>query len=153
MTSIYPHESETLVVALTREEIFLRLAKGIGNREVERGIPKTLQGWVNDDRFEMTVRLRRQQLFFPLIRGRVETSSKGSLIFITYSLFPGTRLLLSFWSIVLPLIAVGITAEYRNYWIPAIFGLFVVVIHIVARANFRLHLTTTRALLHNLLLQ
>jgi hypothetical protein len=151
--SIYPYESETLVVSLKREEIFLRLAKGISNGEVERGIPKTLQGWVNDDRFEMTVRLRRQQLFFPVIRGRVEATSKGSLIFITYSLFPGTRLLMSFWSIILPLIAVGITVEYKNYLIPAVFGLFVVVMHIVARANFRLHLATTRAMLHKLLLK
>jgi hypothetical protein len=108
---------------------------------------------VNDDRFEMTVRLRRQQLFFPVIRGRVEATSKGSLIFITYSLFPGTRLLMSFWSIILPLIAVGITVEYKNYLIPAVFGLFVVVMHIVARANFRLHLATTRAMLHKLLLK
>jgi hypothetical protein len=151
--SIYPNESETLVAALNRDEIFLRLTKGISTDEVERGIPKTLQGWVKDDRFEMTVRLRRQQLFFPLIRGRVESTSKGSLIFITYSLFPGTKLLLSFWTIILPLIALGITTQYKNYLIPVIFGLFVVVIHIVARANFRLHLATTRAMLHNLLLK
>lgn len=153
MISIYPHESETLVVALTREEILLRLAKGINGRELQRGAPKTLQGWVSDDRFEMTIRLRRQQLFFPLIRGRVETTSKGSLIFITYSLFPGTRLLISFWSIILPLIAVGITTQYKNYLIPIIFGLFIIVIHIVARANFRLHLATTRNILHDLLVK
>lgn len=151
MISLYPNETETLVVALMGEEIMLRLSEGINTTRFERGLPASLNGWVENGRFEVTVRLRRQQLFFPLVQGRIEKTTKGSLIFLSYKLFPGTRLLISFWSVILPLVAFFLTTQYHNYLIGIIFILFGIVIHIVARANFKLHLETTRSILHNLL--
>lgn len=151
MISIYPLESETLVVSLNSEEIVQRLSEGINTTRIDRGSPASFNGWVEDGRFELTVRLRRQQIFFPMVRGRIEKTSKGSLIFLTYKLFPGTRLLISFWTVVLPVVAIYLTAQYNNYLIGIICILFVAVVHIVARANFRLHLAGTRSILHRLL--
>jgi hypothetical protein len=148
---LYPIENETLVFSESREEIFLRLVKAVNNPIPDQGIPKTLKGWVEEDRFELTISLRRQHLFMPLIRGRIEQTSKGSLVFLSYMLFPATRLLITFWSLITPLVSFFIAYKYGNYWLVSLFILFIVLVHWVARVNFRLHFNSTRNILHTIL--
>jgi hypothetical protein len=116
-----------------------------------KGFAKTLTGWTRDNRFQLTIRLRRQQMFMPVIDGSVEATSKGSLIFLAYSLFPATRLLLTFWTLILPLVGIFTSHQYKNYWILAGCLGFATVIHLIAWANFRLHIKRTREMLHELL--
>jgi hypothetical protein len=149
--SIYPSVNETLVFTRSREEIYLLLIRAINNPVAHDGIPKTLKGWVEDDRFELTITLRRQHLFMPLVRGRIEQTSKGSLVFLEYVLFPGTRLLITFWTVIIPIVSVVIGYKYDHYWVVSSFLFFIVIMHWVARVNFNLHLASTKKILHEIL--
>lgn len=115
------------------------------------GIPRSLSGWINDDRFELTIRMRRHNFFMPLVTGRIDPTSKGSLLFLTYTLFPATRFFLLFWTVVLPLIGVIVSYQSKNYWYLGGFIFAVIFIYLVAWSNFRLHLKTTRQMLHHIL--
>jgi hypothetical protein len=111
---------------------------------------QNLSGKIVPSGFIVTIRLRRPHLFMPVITGRVEQTSKGSIIFLSYNLFPATRLLLLFWTIVLP--AGGILFAYQswNYVILAFAVGILVFIHAIAWGNFRLHVKTTQKILYRI---
>lgn len=148
MIELYPIEKETIVASHDWEAIIEKLSVLV-NQPVSRGATQPLlKGWVKDDEFEVTIRLRRQQPFMPLVYGMIDPTSKGCILFLTYKLFPATKFLLTFWTIIVPLVGAPLAYEYRNIWIAAGFLTFLVFIHLVARANFRLHVKTTQKILH-----
>ena len=87
----------------------------------------------------------------PVIIGEVESTSKGSIVFLRYRLFPATRLLLGFWSFILPLAFGFIAYHYSN--INLLLGglAFLALVHAVAWANFRLHVKTSQGILRPIL--
>ena len=150
MIELYPTEKETIVVSHDWEAIIEKLSVLVNVPASPNGAPPLLRGWVKDDEFEVTLRLRRQQPFMPLVYGLIDPTSKGCLLFLTYKLFPGTKFLISFWTIILPLIGAPLSYEYRSIWIALGFLAFLVFIHVIARANFRLHVKTTQKVLHRI---
>jgi hypothetical protein len=144
--NIFPYENETLVASQSWEEIFDRVSKEV-RKPAARGIAGNLTGWVKDDEFQLTLRLRRQQLFMPVVNGTIDPTSKGSLIFLKYSLFPATRFLIMFWTIILPLTGIVINYDYL-----AGFLLFLAILHGIAWANFKLHVKTTRQIIQRLMM-
>jgi hypothetical protein len=149
--NIFPYENETLVASQSWEEIFDRVSKEV-RKPAARGIAGNLTGWVKDDEFQLTLRLRRQQLFMPVVNGTIDPTSKGSLIFLKYSLFPATRFLIMFWTIILPLTGIVISFQYKNYDYLAGFLLFLAILHGIAWANFKLHVKTTRQIIQRLMM-
>ncbi len=148
---LYPEETETFVMLHDHELVSARLEALIGKQVMSSGVPRLIDGWVKDGRFQLTLRTRRQQFFVPLLNGQIESSSKGSLVFIRYALFPATKMLLSFWSVVLPLLSVVIYAGYKNLSAALALLLFTLLIHLVARSNFRYHTRIAKQLLRDLL--
>ena len=150
MINLFPNDSETFVRTESAEEILSRISSELD--KPYRGIRgENLTGWVRNFEFQLTIQLRRQHLFMPVVNGTIEETSKGAIIFMKYSLFPGTRVLLLFWTFVLP-VAGGFTArQYHNYWIIVGAIVFLAFIYAVAWANFRLHVKTTRKIIHRVL--
>jgi hypothetical protein len=148
--TLFPADSETYVVPETRDEVLLKIS-----RELERTprglVGQNLAGWIVGDDFQLTIQLRRQHMFMPVVTGTVESSSKGSIIFMNFRLFPATRLLLTFWAIVLPLAGLIVSYHYRNFFILGGAIILLIFIYLIAWLNFRLHMKTTRALLHRVL--
>jgi hypothetical protein len=148
--SILPNDSETIVVAYSADEATQRVFIGLEQSE-KRPFGNGFSGTVNRDHFRLSVRLRRQHPFMPLVIGRIESTKKGAIIFIEYSLFPATRLLLLFWTVVIPVVAFTTWLRFENYWI-LLGGVGILLfVFAIAWANFRIHLKITRELLYQML--
>jgi hypothetical protein len=98
-----PFGRETLVSALSKEEVLDRLAavtRGTGTE----GLPEIrplFNGRVEEDGFRLSRVIEKGDNFLPLLLGKVEDTPRGSIIFARYQLFSITRFFLWFWTVVL----------------------------------------------------
>ena len=106
-------------------------------------------GRISEDHFQVTLRARRPNGFVPVATGKIERTSNGCLIFLNYTLMPSTRFYLLFCSLIILLMG-ALTAFYsKNIWLCFLAIMSVLLIHLIAWANFKLH----RKPLHDMLLQ
>lgn len=101
-----PFYSETLVSALSKAEVIEQLSRK--TREVNfldkrSHIEDALvfNGYVGKNSFRISKVIQKSDTFLPLILGKVEDTARGSILFLTYRLFPGALFFILFWSIVL----------------------------------------------------
>jgi hypothetical protein len=146
--SFYPEHTETFVASDEQNVILGRFSQEIEKPSGPAG--QNLTGRIIPFGFIVTIRLRRPHLFMPEVTGRIEQTSKGSIIFLKYDLFPATRLLLLFWTIVLPLAGIFISYQSKNYFLVAGSFALAILIHVVAWANFKLHVKTTQKILYRI---
>lgn len=150
MITLFPNDSETIVKTDRLEDVLHKIAAEI--ESPFKGLrSENLTGWVRDNDFQLTIQLRRHHLFMPVVDGSVEKTSKGVIVFLRYTLFPATRVLLTFWTFILPVAGAFISFRYENYWILAGALALIAVVHGVAWANFKLHVKTTQKVLHRIL--
>lgn len=106
-----PIERETWVLPYGEKELFRRLWKVSKPVKVEDPIPDIpehhflFNGWVEKSRFKLSRKIGRPNNFLPIIDGKIESTSKGSIIFLRYRMFFSTIAFLIFWSVVTTLIA------------------------------------------------
>jgi hypothetical protein len=78
----------------------LRVTKEINLLEVnEFGVEERylFNGSVHKNTFQLSMKTENPDSFLPLIRGNVETTRKGCILFLHYSFFPSTVFFLGFW--------------------------------------------------------
>ncbi len=145
MINFFPGETETIVIPVEGNTIRRRIL-----RELEKPFlgftGRNLMGSLDEDGFVLGVQLRRPQMFMPVVTGNIEDTSKGSIIFLRYSLPGGTKFLMLFWALVLPLTTAFIAYHYKNYWILGGGIGALVFLFVIAWANFKLHVRTMRNL-------
>ncbi len=150
MITLLPSFRETLVLPRKAKDTSERLLVSTSNKPFLQPDESELlfSGWVNPDRFRIALRLRRQNHFIPLAMGKIDATTSGCLITLHYRLFPVTRLLLQAWSVLL--VAGGVIALYpfQNYLASLAAAATLILIHIVARSNFRIQLQLTREAIH-----
>lgn len=56
--------------------------------------------------FKISKIIQRANTFIPLLTGKIENTSSGSIIFLKYRLFPGALFLLIFWSVILLIVSI-----------------------------------------------
>jgi hypothetical protein len=56
-------------------------------------------GRIQETRFLISRKIKSPENFLPLIKGRVEPTRNGSILFLEYSLFFSTRIFLGFWTL------------------------------------------------------
>jgi hypothetical protein len=98
-----PFGRETLVSALSKEEVLDRLAAVTRGTRTE-GLPEIrslFNGRVEEDGFRLSRVIEKGDNFLPLLQGKVEDTPRGSIIFARYQLFSTTRFFLWFWTGVL----------------------------------------------------
>jgi hypothetical protein len=150
--NLLPEVSETLVVALERDEVLRRLSEVTANRLAEVGrTPKVLAGWVQDDRFQLIIRQRRLNSFMPMVEGKIDPTSSGCLIFFRYRLMPMTRMYLVLWTIIAVLSGVFLTIYYNNIFIGLASLGIIALIHGIAWGNFRIHQRPLREIIFKVL--
>ncbi len=151
-----PHDSETLVSALSKEEVLGHLNRV--TREVNYLDQRTqakghiiFNGIVGKSDFRISKVLNRADTFLPLIMGKVEATARGSIIFINYRLFPGALFFLAFWSIVLLAFTALYTFLIPNYWYAAICLILALVNYVVAMYFFNRQVKSSRKVFHQLI--
>lgn len=146
MINLLPSHDETFVLPLNAEEVFTRLSK-VTRNDLAAVQDKSIlfSGWVKQDRFRISLKVNRPNNFLTLIKGRMESTSSGCLIFIDYQLFPTTRLFVSFWLFLSCLFSVAVGFQYSNFWY-SLGGLAIAIcIYLITWSNFNLQLTLARA--------
>lgn len=103
---LWPIHSETLVSALSKEEVLAQLNRVTGEEDYldprSRPVkPKLFNGIVGKNGFRISKVVRRADTFLPIIQGKIESTPRGSILFISYKLFPGSLSFLLFWSVML----------------------------------------------------
>lgn len=136
MIGLLPSISETVVLSLSAEEVVARLHLG-----VEQQI---FQGAISNTHFSLHVRVIRPTQFQPVVKGMLEATSRGSILFIEYHLLPSTRLYLIFCALAL-LVAAGFIAYFdRNLLLAGSALLLLVVLRWVAWSNLKLQAAAAR---------
>ncbi|WP_026235620.1 hypothetical protein [Echinicola pacifica] len=106
MIPFLPYHSEVLVSSMSCGEVITRL--GAFTREIDylsqplraQSEDHVFNGKVSKDDFRLSLVIHKADSFLPLIKGRIESSRAGCIIFLDYSLFPGSAFFLAFWSVV-----------------------------------------------------
>ncbi len=99
-----PHYSETIVLAYAVDEV-MRLFSEATERQKEpiledKDVDKVyFNGKINPTNFLISRKIQNPENFLPLIKGRVEPTSHGAILFLEYRLFFSTRLFLGFWTL------------------------------------------------------
>jgi hypothetical protein len=125
-----------MVLTLTAEEVMERLNRGVNE--------KNFQGTVTAHSFQLNVRVIRPTQFQPVIKGRLEATSRGSILFLQYRLLPSTQVYLVFWSIVM--LAAACFAAYAKsnvLWTGVGLGM-VWVVRWIALSNLKLQVAPAR---------
>ncbi|MBK6265467.1 hypothetical protein JKA74_10500 [Marivirga sp. S37H4] len=117
----WPAKSEILISHLPPREIFRRLNLAVKPTNYQsfknRSLDDTpeevylFNGKVSNTGFAISQVVQKPDNFLPLIQGKVEGTSKGSLVYIKYRLFPSVKLFLGFWFILMLLFSMIAYAE------------------------------------------
>lgn len=96
---ILPRQTETVISPLQPSEINRRLdgltaSPSLRSNRNSKGM--VFQGRVHNRNFILSRKISHPNNFIPLVNGRIESTSKGSIIFIKYTLFRSSLLFLSF---------------------------------------------------------
>ena len=155
MTSLLPAHHETIVLAHPAKSIYEIIATATSNKPFLQSEESKLffNGWVQENRFRLSLRGQRANHYLPLVIGHIESTSSGSILFIDYKLFPTTRLLLTLWTVLLTLGSIMASYQLKNmlYLGGGTAGIFL--LYAIAWSNFLLQLKPTREAFHRLLTQ
>lgn len=120
---IFPHHSEILVSSFSCEEVVRKITavtRKIDYLDYREYSVKSYQfnGKIDESRFRLSLVIRRADSFLPLIRGKIEPTKTGCILFLKYTLFPSSIFFLAFWSVITLFMAIFFFF-YENQWIYA----------------------------------
>ena len=148
MISIFPRLEETRLVSLQEEELldnFENLIKPV--KQVEEGKSSkeyAFNGTWNRDGFSISLILKISNNFIPIVNGKLLPSEEGILVKMDYELFPSTKRLLLFWTIIGILLTLFFAVFYQAWLYAAICFGFCVVNYVLSRENFKIQTRKTK---------
>jgi hypothetical protein len=155
--ALLPLSRETIVSSYDAKKLSQRLWKATNPIKGETWMPDVREdellfnGWVKSGRFRLSRKVNRANNFLPVINGRIESSSMGSIVFVRYSLFIWTLSFLIFWSVLTSLFALYFFV-YEKIYINAIFSLLLgVANYVIAVLNFHKQVRISSQTLHKVL--
>jgi hypothetical protein len=100
---LFPNQSEVLVSPYSKEEVIVRLNKvtrdvNFLDYEARKANGYSFNGTFEEDRFRVSLVIDKADSFLPLIKGKVESTPIGCILFLEYRLFPSSAFFLAFWS-------------------------------------------------------
>lgn len=108
-------------------------------------------GWVKKGRFKLSRKVNRANNFLPMISGKIESSSMGSIVFVRYQLFVWTLSFLIFWSILTGLFALYFFI-YERIYVNAFFSLLLgIANYVIALLSFHKEVKNSSQMLHKVL--
>jgi hypothetical protein len=108
---------------------------------------------VRENRFRISRRITHAENFLPLILGKIEPTSKGCIVFVTYRIFPTVLFFMGFFCLML-LGAASFYALTEKDWLSAGFMLLVTLgIYAISILDFNQKVQISRSLLEKTLSQ
>jgi len=130
-----PYYFETVVLPLDADEVSEILIRNTNTIKSEsEGSSKKFQGEISKRKFRINEKLGRPDNFLPIIKGKIEPTSKGCIIFTNYNLMFSTAVFVSFWTIVTLLLALLFLFQYEQVIYAAI-SLVVCLVNYLFTAN------------------
>lgn len=155
MIGILPQSSRTLVTILTPDEVYQRLGEATTNNQLvqNRIVAQKIAfvGTVQPEMFRISRKVSRPNNFLPLVRGRVEPTPSGCIIFMKSFLFPSTRTYLVFWLLFVLVAGIIVSRQYESPFVLAAPLFLDLAILWISWANFRMQLRLTMKVLDDVL--
>ncbi len=120
--------------------------------ENQEGNNALFTGWFGENRFRISMKIIKPNNYVPLVIGKIENTSSGSLLFINYTLFPSTKMFFIFWNLFILLVGIIAGYQYENLAYPAIAFALISLIQWITWSNFKIQLRFTRQLLLRVLI-
>jgi len=129
---------KTLVSGLTKKEVMwkIRSKTQIVNSQYITDNP-SFNGRISEDQFRVSSVIRASQNALPLVIGTVENTSRGSIIWLTFKLFPAGKLYLRFSSLLCLLIGLVFLLMARYHVASVICLLVALLNYTVLTINFQ----------------
>ena len=155
MLKFYPSEKETRLVLLNSDQLHERFEKRV-QRIKEKSSSSDLTDFLfngiwNDEGFSISLKLKISNNFIPIIHGNFLESDEGILIRLNYEMFPATKKLLAFWTVLTILITLFFIGLYQAWMYGAISFGFCIVNYILSRENFKVQLRKSKRTLDKML--
>ncbi len=152
----FPSQSEVLVSSLSKEEVLSNLqevTKQVNYLDYDLAQDKDFQfnGNIQEDHFSLSLLIQKADSFIPLIKGRVEDTPMGCILFLSYRLFPSSAFFLGFWTVVTLALAVffAFIQQQTGY---ALLSLgFGILNYLFAWMHFKRKIRTSQEIFHQLL--
>lgn len=147
---LLPLFEETLVLPFQLEETRRRIRIATRPLEKEVEYSETVEenflfnGWVKENRFRISRKVRHPENFLPIIIGEIEGTSAGSILFIRYRLFFSSAVFLIFWSVISLLLCLFFLFVHQQYIYATIAGILGILNYVVATKNFHLQIRSSR---------
>lgn len=155
MMKFFPSQQETRLVQFDKDTLHSRFEKHIlpvkSNLEKEETAEYLFNGLWNDEEFSISLKLKISNNFIPIIHGKYLDSEDGMLIQLTYGLFPATKKLLMFWTILTLLITLFFIGLYQAWLYGAISFGFCLVNYILSVENFKIQVRKSKRMLDKML--
>lgn len=146
--TLIPHKQETLVLPITAERVINRLSRVtqpvglIAPRPENSSI--SFNGIISNSKFKISRKLHYPQNYLPVINGRVEGSSRGCILFLSYNLFFSSLMFFSFWTIMTVVIGVFFILWPQEYFYAALSFSAGVFNYLVTVLNFNKQVNLSR---------
>ena len=155
MIAFFPKETETRLVQINQAQLDEKFETYIEpiKEKVPSDNPKKFlfNGLWNHEGFSISLKLKISNNFIPIIQGKYLESSEGILISMTYEMFPATKKLLTFWTVITLLITVFFIALYQAWIYGAISFGFCLVNYVLSRENFKNQVRKSKRMLEKML--
>lgn len=148
--TLVPHKNETLVAPITALQAISRLSlvtqpASLNESKENPGI--LFIGHIGQSSFRISRKVNYPQNYLPIIKGRIEGSSRGCIIFIKYRLFFSSTLFFTFWTSMTFLIGLFFTAFSKDYLYASIAFSSGIANYTVTLLNFNKQVKLSRAAL------
>lgn len=155
MMKFYPYEQETRLVRHSQEqlqEVLKKYVQPIKKKpDAEKVKDFLFNGLWYSETFSISLKLKTPNNFIPIIHGSCINSDEGTLIQLTYQMFPATKRLLMFWTVLTVLITLFFIVLYQAWMYGAISFGFCLVNFILSRENFKTQLNKSKRMLDKML--
>lgn len=152
----FPNQSEILVSPQSKVEVISNLDKVTKNTnflsyDALKKNKHFFNGNIQEDSFSISLVIDKADSFLPLIKGKIEDTPMGSILFLSYSLFPSSAFFLGFWTIVSLLLCLFFGFVSHNYMYSALSFGFALFNYGFAWAHFRRKIKISQAVFHEIL--
>ena len=139
---------ETMISSLKTDEIVHRM-KSMVRKPVKSDFKENeeqyiFNGFVNENSFRVSLKIKRPQNFLPLIEGNITDITNGSLISLSYKMFTSSLIFLIFWTFVTFISAIIIWFQYKWVWASSGLVLLGLLHLLIARLSFHKQLDISR---------
>lgn len=154
---LLPLKRETIVLPFSAEEVEKKLWFHVFPIKPGESMPDKreelflLNGWIKGRKFKVSRKVRTPENFLPIMQGSIEETSRGSLLFLQYSLFFSSVFFIFFWSAITLFLTFFFVYFYGNILYAVISLLLGVGNYVVAVANFNIQVKKSKILIMEIL--